>query len=132
MAKFNVTTSGLPIRESRFTFVGQGITEQDVGKAATLVLAGDANLVKLVEGAEPVLGRIETVEIEMNGSIIVNVLMSGGFRLACAKGEVFKVGDTVKPGATAGLVVAGVASTDLRFFVSEPASDEGFVGVIKL
>ena len=132
MAKFNVTTSGLPIRESRFTFVGQGITEQDVGKAATLVLAGDANLVKLVEGAEPVLGRIETVEIEMNGDISVNVLLLGGFRLNCAPNEVFKVGDTLTAGATAGLVKAGPASTDLRFFVSEPDSSEGFVGVIKL
>ena len=132
MANYKVTTTGIPFRESRFTFVGQGITEADVGKAATVVLAGDANLVKLAEADEPILGRIETVEIEMNGSIIVNVLMSGGFRLACAEGEVFKVGDTVKPGATAGLVAAGVASTDLRFFVSEPASDEGFVGVIKL
>ena len=58
MAKFNVTTTGLPIRESRFTFVGQGITEQDVGKAVTLVLAGDANLVKLVEGIDFVLADI--------------------------------------------------------------------------
>ena len=132
MANFKVTTTGIPFRESRFTFVGQGITEADVGKAATIVLAGDANVVKLAAANEPILGRIETVEIEMNGSIIVNVLMSGGFRLACAKGAVFKVGDTVKPGATAGLVAAGTASTDLRFFVSEPASDEGFVGVIKL
>lgn len=132
MAKFNVTTTGLPIRESRFTFVGQGITEQDVGKAATLVLAGDANLVKLAEGSEPILGRIETVEIEMNGNISVNVLLLGGFRLNCAPNEVFKVGDTVTAGATAGLVKAGPASTDLRFFVSEPDSSEGFVGVIKL
>lgn len=132
MANFKVTTTGIPFRESRFTFVGQGITEADVGKAATIVLAGDANLVKLAAANEPILGRIETVEIEMNGSIIVNVLMSGGFRLACAKGEVFKVGDTIQPGTTAGLVAAGTASTDLRFFVSEPASDEGFVGVIKL
>ena len=115
-----------------FTFVGQGITEQDVGKAATLVLAGDANLVKLVEGAEPVLGRIETVEIEMNGDISVNVLLLGGFSLNCAPNEVFKVGDTLAAGATAGLVKAGPASTDLRFFVSEPDSSEGFVGVIKL
>lgn len=132
MANFKVTTTGIPFRESRFTFVGQGIKEADVGKAATIVLAGDANVVKLAAADEPILGRIETVEIEMNGNIIVNVLMSGGFRLACAKGAVFKVGDTVKPGATAGLVAAGTASTDLRFFVSEPASDEGFVGVIKL
>ena len=132
MANFKVTTTGIPFRESRFTFVGQGIKEADVGKAATIVLAGDANVVKLAAANEPILGRIETVEIEMNGNIIVNVLMSGGFRLACAKGAVFKVGDTVKPGATAGLVAAGTASTDLRFFVSEPASDEGFVGVIKL
>lgn len=132
MAKFNVTTTGLPIRESRFTFVGQGITEQDVGKAATLVLAGDANLVKLAEGSEPILGRIETVEIEMNGGISVNVLLLGGFRLNCAPNEVFKVGDTIVAGATAGLVKAGPASTDLRFFVSEPDSSEGFVGVIKL
>ena len=132
MAKFNVTTTGLPIRESRFTFVGQGITEQDVGKAATLVLAGDANLVKLAKGSEPILGRIETVEIEMNGDISVNVLLLGGFRLNCAPNEVFKVGDTVVAGATAGLVKAGPASTDLRFFVSEPDSSEGFVGVIKL
>ena len=132
MAKFNVTTTGLPIRESRFTFVGQDITEQDVGKAATLVLAGDANLVKLAEGSEPILGRIETVEIEMNGDISVNVLLLGGFRLNCAPNEVFKVGDTVAAGATAGLVKAGPASTDLRFFVSEPDSSEGFVGVIKL
>ena len=132
MANFKVTTTGIPFRESRFTFVGQGIKEADVDKAATIVLAGDANVVKLAAADEPILGRIETVEIEMNGSIIVNVLMSGGFRLACAKGAVFKVGDTVKPGATAGLVAAGTASTDLRFFVSEPASDEGFVGVIKL
>ncbi len=132
MAKFNVTTTGLPIRESRFTFVGQGITKQDVGKAVTLVLAGDANLVKLVEGTKPVLGRIETVEIEMNGDISVNVLLLGGFRLNCAPNEVFKVGDTIVAGATAGLVKAGPASTDLRFFVSEPDSSEGFVGVIKL
>ena len=132
MANFKVTTTGIPFRESRFTFVGQGIKEADVGKAATIVLAGGANVVKLAAAGEPILGRIETVEIEMNGNIIVNVLMSGGFRLACAKGAVFKVGDTVKPGATAGLVAAGTASTDLRFFVSEPASDEGFVGVIKL
>ena len=132
MAKFNVTTTGLPIRESRFTFVGQGITEQDVGKAATLVLAGDANLVKLAEGSEPILGRIETVEIEMNGDISVNVLLLGGFRLNCAPNEVFKAGDTLAAGATAGLVKAGPASTDLRFFVSEPDSSEGFVGVIKL
>ena len=132
MAKFNVTTTGLPIRESRFTFVGQDITEQDVGKAATLVLAGDANLVKLAEGSEPILGRIETVEIEMNGDISVNVLLLGGFRLNCDPNEVFKVGDTVAAGATAGLVKAGPASTDLRFFVSEPDSSEGFVGVIKL
>lgn len=132
MANFKVTTVGLPIRESRFTFVGQDIVEADVGKAVTLVLGGDANLVKLAEGTEPVLGRIETVETEMSGSISVNVLLLGGFRLACAPNEVFKTGDTVVPGATAGLVKSGGASTDLRFFVSEPASDEGFVGVIKL
>lgn len=132
MANFKVTTVGLPIRESRFTFVGQGIKQEDEGKAVTLVLGGDANLVKLAEGTEPVLGRIETVEIEMNGDISVNVLLLGGFRLICAPNEVFATGDTVVPGAAPGLVKSGGPSTDLRFFVSEPASDEGFVGVIKL
>ena len=66
MANFKVTTTGIPFRESRFTFVGQGITEADVGKAATIVLAGDANLVKLAEADEPILGRIETVEIDFD------------------------------------------------------------------
>ena len=74
MANFKVTTTGIPFRESRFTFVGQGIKEADVGKAATIVLAGDANVVKLAAADEPILGRIETDEIEMNGSIIVNYL----------------------------------------------------------
>lgn len=132
MANFKVTTTGLPFRESRFTFVGQDITEKDVGKAVTVVLGGDANLVKLATGLESILGRIEVVEIEMNGDISVNVLMSGGYRLECAPGEVFATGDSVVPGAAPGLVKSGGASTDLRFFVSEPASDEGFVGVIKL
>ena len=132
MANFNVTTVGLPIRESRFSFVGQNIAKSDEGKAASLVVGTEANTVKLAEGAEPVLGRIETVEIEMDGTSTVNVLLLGGFRLDCAVGEVFKAGDAVVAGATAGLVKSGGASTDFRFFVSEPDATEGFVGVIKL
>lgn len=132
MANYNVTTVGIPLRETRFTFIGQDIKNADVGKAVTLVVGAEANTVKLVSGTEPVLGRIETVEIEMDESVTVSVLIMGGYRLNCAPNEVFKAGDSVIAGATAGLVKAGPASEDLRFFVSEPDSSEGFVGVIKL
>lgn len=132
MANYKVTTVGIPLRESRLSFIGQDIKNADVGKAVTLVVGTEANMVKLVSGTEPVLGRIETVEIEMDESITVSVLLMGGFRLNCAPNEVFKAGDTVIAGATAGLVKAGPVSEDFRFFVSEPDSSEGFVGVVKL
>lgn len=132
MAGFEPSTVGLPFRETRFTFKAEGIKKGDDGKAVTLVMGADKNLVKLVENTDPILGRIETVEVEMNGDVYVNVLMSGGMRLDCAVNEVFKAGDTLVPGVEPGLVKAGTPSTDLRFFVSEPDSSEGFVGVIKL
>lgn len=133
MAKYNVTTVGLPIQESKFTFVGVStLTIADVGKAAALQVGSEANVVKLAENTDVILGRIETVEVEMNGNVSVSVLLLGGFRLECEKNEVFAAGDAIVAGATAGLVKSGGVSKDFRFFVSEPASDEGFVGVIKL
>ncbi|QHJ78652.1 MAG: hypothetical protein [Caudoviricetes sp.] len=133
MANYKVTTVGLPIRESRFTFVGQtSMTSADVGKAAALALGSEANTVKLAGDGDIPLGRIETVEVEMNGDVSVSVLLLGGFRLNCAVGEKFQAGDTIVGSATAGLVKSGGVSKDFRFFVSEPDTTEGFVGVIKL
>lgn len=133
MKGFKPTTTGIPVNETRHTFHGVGITNADVGKAATLVTGGADVTVKLAGADEPVLGQIETVEIETTGEIIVNVLILGGYRLRCATDAVIAVGDTVV-GAGDGLVKAGAAaSTDLRFVVTEASTiAEGFVGVLKL
>ena len=133
MKGFKPTTTGIPVNETRHTFNGVGITNADVGKAATLVTGGADVTVKLAGDGDIVLGQIETVEIETTGEIIVNVLILGGYRLRCATDAVIKVGDTVV-GAGAGLVKAGAtASTDLRFVVTEASTiAEGFVGVLKL
>ena len=133
MKGFKPTTTGIPVNETRHTFHGVGITTADVGKAATLVTGGADVTVKLAGDGDPVLGQIETVEIETTGEIIVNVLILGGYRLRCATDAVIAVGATVV-GAGAGLVKAGVtASTDLRFVVTEASTiAEGFVGVLKL
>ena len=133
MLGFKPTTTGIPVNETRHTFIGTGITNADVGKAATLVTGGADVTVKLAGADEPVLGQIETVEIETTGEIIVNVLILGGYRLRCATNAVIAVGDTVV-GAADGFVKAGAAaSTDLRFVVTEASTiAEGFVGVLKL
>lgn len=133
MKGFKVTTVGIPVNETRHTFVGVStITTADVGKAATLVAAGADNTVQLAGADAPVLGQIETVEVETTGEVTVGVLIMGGYRLACATNAVIAVGDKVVGGA-AGLVKSGGASTDLRFVVTEASTiPEGFVGVIKL
>ena len=131
MKGFKPTTTGIPVNETRHTFNGVStITTADIGKAATLDAA--EMTVKLAGVDEPVLGQIETVEVETTGEVTVGVLIMGGYRLACDPAEVIAVGDTVlgKPG---GLVKSGGASTDLRFVVTEASTiPEGFVGVIKL
>ena len=35
MANYKVTSVGIPLRETRFTFIGQDIKNADVGKAVT-------------------------------------------------------------------------------------------------
>lgn len=132
MKGFKPTTTGIPVNETRHTFHGTGITNADVGKAATLVTGGADVTVKLAGDDDIVLGQIETVEIETSGEITVNVLIMGGYRLPCATDEVIAVGDTVV-GKAAGLVKSGGASADLRFVVTEASTiAEGFVGVLKL
>ena len=132
MKGFKPTTTGIPVNETRHTFNGTDITSADVGKAATLVTGGADVTVKLAGDGDPILGQIETVEIETTGEIIVNVLILGGYRLRCATDAVIEVGATVV-GAGDGLVKAGAASTDLRFVVTEASTiAEGFVGVLKL
>lgn len=132
MKGFKPTTTGIPVNETRHTFHGVGITTADVGKAATLVMGGADVTVELAGDGDPVLGQIETVEIETTGEIIVSVLILGGYRLRCATNANIKAGDTVV-GAGAGLVKSGGASADLRFVVTEASTiAEGFVGVLKL
>lgn len=132
MKGFKPTTTGIPVNETRHTFRGTGITNADVGKAATLVTGGADVTVKLAGDGDPILGQIETVEIETTGEIIVNVLIMGGYRLRCETNEVIAVGDKVV-GKAAGLVKSGGASADLRFVVTEASTiAEGFVGVLKL
>lgn len=131
MKGFKPTTTGIPVNETRHTFHGAStITSADVGKAATLDAA--EMTIKLAGADEPVLGQIETVEIETTGEVTVNVLIMGGYRLACDPAEVIAVGDAVV-GKAGGLVKSGGKSTDLRFVVTEVSTiPEGFVGVIKL
>ena len=131
MKGFKPTTTGIPVNETRHTFNGvRTITTADIGKAATLDAA--EMTVKLAGLDEPVLGQIETVEVETTGEVTVGVLILGGYRLACDPAEVIAVGDTVV-GKDGGLVKSGGASTDLRFVVTEASTiPEGFVGVIKL
>lgn len=131
MKGFKPTTTGIPVNETRHTFNGVStITTADIGKAATLDAA--EMTVKLAGLDEPVLGQIETVEVETTGEVTVGVLILGGYRLACDPAEVIAVGDTVV-GKADGLVKSGGASTDLRFVVTEASTiPEGFVGVIKL
>ena len=132
MKGFKPTTTGIPVNETRHTFHGTGITNADVGKAATLVTGGADVTVKLAGDGDIVLGQIETVEVETTGEVTVGVLIMGGYRLACDPAEVIAVGDTVV-GKAGGLVKSGGASTDLRFVVTEASTiPEGFVGVIKL
>lgn len=132
MKGFKPTTTGIPVNETRHTFHGVGITITDVGKAATLVMGGADVTVELAGDGDPVLGQIETVEVETTGEIIVNVLILGGYRLRCATNAVIDVGDTVV-GAGDGLVKSDGASADLRFVVTEASTiAEGFVGVLKL
>ena len=131
MKGFKPTTTGIPVNETRHTFNGVStITTADIGKAATLDAA--EMTVKLAGLDEPVLGQIETVEVETTGEVTVGVLILGGYRLACDPAEVIAVGDAVV-GKAGGLVKSGGASTDLRFVVTEASTiPEGFVGVIKL
>ena len=131
MKGFKPTTTGIPVNETRHTFNGVStITTADIGKAATLDAA--EMTVKLAGLDEPVLGQIETVEVETTGEVTVGVLILGGYRLACDPAEVIAVGDTVV-GKAGGLVQSGGTSTDLRFVVTEASTiPEGFVGVIKL
>ena len=131
MKGFKPTTTGIPVNETRHTFNGvRTITTADIGKAATLDAA--EMTVKLAGVDEPVLGQIETVEVETTGEVTVGVLIMGGYRLACDTAEVIAVGDT-EVGKAGGLVKSGGASKDLRFVVTEASTiPEGFVGVIKL
>ena len=131
MKGFKPTTTGIPVNETRHTFNGVStITTADIGKAATLDAA--EMTVKLAGADEPVLGQIETVEVETTGEVTVGVLILGGYRLACDPAEVIAVGNTVV-GKAGGLVKSGGASKDLRFVVTEASTiPEGFVGVIKL
>ena len=131
MKGFKPTTTGVPVNETRHTFNGVNtITTADIGKAATLDAA--EMTVKLAGLDKPVLGQIETVEVETTGEVTVGVLILGGYRLACDPTEVIAVGDKVV-GKAGGLVKSGGASTDLRFVVTEASTiPEGFVGVIKL
>lgn len=131
MKGFKPTTTGIPVNETRHTFNGvRTITTADIGKAATLDAA--EMTVKLAGLDAPVLGQIETVEVETTGEVTVGVLILGGYRLACDPAEVIAVGDKVV-GKAGGLVKSGGASTDLRFVVTEASTiPEGFVGVIKL
>lgn len=130
MNGFQITTVGIPVQESRLTFNGTSdITKAHIGRAVTIDTT-QTNTVKLAGDGDVVLGQLMTVEIETTGEVVVTVWIMGGYRLACATGEVFAVGDTVV-GAGEGLVKSGGVSTDLRFFVTEPDTSEGFVGVIK-
>ena len=82
MKGFKPTTTGIPVNETRHTFNGvRTITTADIGKAATLDAA--EMTVKLAGLDEPVLGQIETVEVETTGEVTVGVLILGGYRLAC-------------------------------------------------
>ena len=54
MKGFKPTTTGIPVNETRHTFIGTGITNADVGKAATLVTGGADVTVALAGADEPV------------------------------------------------------------------------------
>lgn len=135
MAGFKPNTSTIPVQESRHTaYIDESIKTEHVGHACTVVVGGTDLVVKLAGDGDPIFGQISTVEIPKNPNsrAVAMITVLGGYRLACAPNEAFKIGDTVVGGPN-GLVKAGAASTDFRFFVAETdAVAEGAVGVLKL
>lgn len=119
---FKVSTTGLPIRESSRTFLGQGIGAAHVGRAATIVVGGPDNTVKLAGEDDPILGQIQVVEEEQTGEVIVNVLILGGYDLPADPTPPIPVGHKLVGavvGGEAGFVKSGGVDDTLRNFVTE-------------
>lgn len=135
MAGYKPSTSTIPVQESRHTaYIDESIKSEHVGCACSVVVGGTDLVVKLAEDGDVVFGQISTVEIPKNPNsrAVAMITVLGGYRLSCAPNEAFKIGDTVVGGPN-GLVKAGPATTDFRFFVAETdALADGAVGVLKL
>jgi hypothetical protein len=78
------------------------LTTADIGKAVTLD-ATAPNKVKLAGAQDPILGRLETVEVRSASQVVGSVSVSGIMKLPIGAGATIVVGDTaVGSGAATG------------------------------
>lgn len=117
---FKNSLEGTQCQDTRNTFrLPATVTEDDIGKAVTIDTTVD-NGAKLADDGAPILGKLESVEIQGAGANAVvygMVTSNGGFNLPVKSGATIAKGD-VPVGAGNGEIKGGTASTDLRFIVT--------------
>lgn len=136
MSLFKVTLEGQPCQDTRNSFnLPNTVVMADIGKAVTLDLTVD-NGAKLAGDGDPILGKLETVEITgtgVNAKVVGMVTSNGGFQLPVKAGATIARGD-IPTGAGGGEIKGSVApSTDLRFVVvsTEKLATESSVTVYR-
>lgn len=134
-----VSLRGLIHPDFQYGFLGAaGLTKADEGKVVTLDTTV-ANTVKLAKNGDPILGRLEVVEVRtQEGTINCTVSIVGGmsFPVATAAGgspvDVPVVGGRVEGAedddGIGGFVKAGSTG---KWLVVEVAEDKSYVTVIK-
>lgn len=134
-----VSLRGLIHPEFQYGFLGAaGITKADEGKVVTLDTTV-ANTVKLAEDGDPILGRLEVVEVRVQeGTINCTVSIVGGMGMPVATSAGGSPADVPVIGGrvvgaeddegNGGFVKAGSTG---QWLVVEVAEDESYVTVIK-
>lgn len=110
-----VSLNGIFMENWQITFnLKTGIVAADIGKAVTLDTTAD-NTVKLAGDADPILGRLETVENRVvEGLLVGTVSLKGALKFPKAAGDTVAVGDMVQGSASAdGNVIVLVPPVDL-------------------
>lgn len=107
-----ISLRGIHVEDFHFPFyLASGITKADEGKAVTLDTTA-ANTVKLAGDGDPILGRLEVVEVRVGEGVNVGtVALKGGLKLPLKSAETVNVGDAVQ-GAGSGEVKALAVSQD--------------------
>jgi hypothetical protein len=84
------------------------VTVADIGKAVSLDTSG-ANKAKLSVLDDPIIGRLETVEVRSASQVVGTVSIRGIFKLPIKTGVTVNLGDTVEGSSQSGAVESAAA-----------------------